>query len=750
MLVTLVKIGLCGLTSYMFLKRHTQGKVKDGLLLILSTAYALNGYNMAYMANIMWLDAVYFAPLVCMGIDKLVREGKIGTYIVTMALTIIFGYYTGCMVGIFSAIYFMWLFIKENKSLKEMKENKKKFLFFFVGAILALGIASIILIPVLTDLQGTRTPIGFNTFFTSETTCSLEELLSRFWIGSYNSIDQFSEGLPNLYTSIFVITLVFLYFTNREVSKRSKIITGITIGILIITHIFHIANTIMHGFNPPANFPYRFSFMFILFLIIVSTESLIKLLKKIDTKQIGLAIGVSGLLGIFLIIRSQITISQFGVTILFFAIYIILFVNRQIKGFNILMYIILCLELILNTHNIILQTEYESRTETLKEIETVQEIVDQAKEKQDDGYRLEKTFSTYDVDPMLYGYNGITHYSSNTKIRTLAQYEMFGYPIDWLMIKYNRGNTVFADSFYNIKYIIDEKDNLYTNYPIIQEVNGYLIRENKNTFPFSYLVNEEIKDFNVKNKNAFENQNEIYQVIANTDEKILEEIKIENENLINVNKNEEVSEIFDFYQQIDLNKEASINYTFSSPGEGPIYMVLEKAGRRGITIVVNGNEVEKDAYIEYKSGVYKLGDFSKNEKIEVKLKLKNRIMAYKEACFYQEDISKVEELKNSLVPMQITEFKNTKIKGNINVTEENATLYLGVPYEEGWTVKVNGKKVETQKVLYDQMVIDLSRGDHEIEMIYFPRNTIIRKIVSMFTILITIILIRKQKKKEKE
>ena len=122
------------------------------------------------------------------------------------------------------------------------------------------------------------------------------------------------------------------------------------------------------------------------------------------------------------------------------------------------------------------------------------------------------------------------------------------------------------------------------------------------------------------------------------------------------------------------------------------------------------------------TGSYLLGNYEAGEEIEVKIVLKEDLMLYHSVAFYQEDVSKTETLKQKLQPMQIQEFQNGKVKGTIEVGEENALLYLGVPYNKGWTVKVDGEKVETICVLEDQMVIDLTKGTHEIEMTFFPRG----------------------------
>ena len=55
-------------------------------------------------------------------------------------------------------------------------------------------------------------------------------------------------------------------------------------------------------------------------------------------------------------------------------------------------------------------------------------------------------------------------------------------------------------------------------------------------------------------------------------------------------------------------------------------------------------------------------------------------------------------------------------------TEAGGTLFLSIPYDEGWSITVDGEK-KTAKKLFDAfMGIELSPGSHVIEMHYMPQG----------------------------
>ena len=89
--LVILRIGLMGLTFSIYL-RKVFGK-EDPAALLFSTAYALSGYLAAYNWNVMWLDCLILLPLILLGAERLVREGKWVMYTVTLGLCILTNYY---------------------------------------------------------------------------------------------------------------------------------------------------------------------------------------------------------------------------------------------------------------------------------------------------------------------------------------------------------------------------------------------------------------------------------------------------------------------------------------------------------------------------------------------------------------------------------------------------------------------------------------------------------------------------------
>ena len=118
-LATWVKLSLAGLFFFWFIRERFSLIGKDGKYhvptvvpaLVFSTAYAFSGFVAAYSWNIMWMDSIALAPLVVMGLEKLVKKNQPAWYYVALAASILCNYYISIMLCIFLVLYFMLLFL---------------------------------------------------------------------------------------------------------------------------------------------------------------------------------------------------------------------------------------------------------------------------------------------------------------------------------------------------------------------------------------------------------------------------------------------------------------------------------------------------------------------------------------------------------------------------------------------------------------------------------------------------------------
>ena len=91
----------------------------------------------------------------------------------------------------------------------------------------------------------------------------------------------------------------------------------------------------------------------------------------------------------------------------------------------------------------------------------------------------------------------------------------------------------------------------------------------------------------------------------------------------------------------------------------------------------------------------------------------------KNAEFYYVDLDVLEGVTNRISTGSVHEaiMKNGKITC-ITEGEEGEYLFLSVPYDEGWEIKVNGKQTEPELFGDCLINIPLKNGENRIEMTY--------------------------------
>ena len=77
----------------------------------------------------------------------------------------------------------------------------------------------------------------------------------------------------------------------------------------------------------------------------------------------------------------------------------------------------------------------------------------------------------------------------------------------------------------------------------------------------------------------------------------------------------------------------------------------------------------------------------------------------------------IDSLKDA--QLQVEKFNDRYIKGTVTASE-GEVLFTSIPYQDGWTVKVDGKKVEPVEVVKAMIGVELTPGTHTVTFSYTP------------------------------
>lgn len=695
LLLVLLKISLCGLTMYIYLNYN----LKNKYTLLFSTAYALSSYIIVNYFQIMWLDVCFLAPILLLGIDKIIKEKKYLLYGITLFLSILFNYYMGYMCCIFSVLYFIYKYLLSEK--KDTKMIKR----FVIISILAGLMTFFLHLPHLLELIDINRVSNKNYWFNF----NIIEVLSKFFIGNKATVNN--EFYPHLYIGLFNIILLFFYFVNKNISKREKTLSLIFLLILLLSIVIVPLNNFWHAFSYPIGFNFRYMFLFNIFIISICLKSF-ENLEFIDKKWYYVIFLIMLILSILIMFRRDLDYLYIFISLVLILIYLLVFQVRN-KDTKILFSILVIAELFFNSYIFLdgyhltkryyIDGRFEEKEKTINSINN------------DSFYRMEFQKKFAFNDPLNYGYYGVTGWLSSSNVN-YDFYDRFGY--------YTTNNTAFynhflvLDSLFGIKY-----------YETIYELPYYnLIRNNKisvfddvlygisyydsnlyqNPYALSlgYMVDSNIKN-SFECENAFECQNELLKKMTGLDENVYKENKVSNEIVITDN--------LDFYILVDDEVELDKIVDFC----------VDKVGCYELNATSNRSFFIKNTF--------DVGD---------KLKVGTNADVYMAYFDINNFIDHYNVLKNN--QLNITSFKENHIKGNINV-KDNKTLFLSINYDADFKILVDGKETNYYKVLDNFIGLDLSEGYHDIEIKYEVKGFKLGLIISLISSILFIIFIRRWK-----
>ena len=80
--------------------------------------------------------------------------------------------------------------------------------------------------------------------------------------------------------------------------------------------------------------------------------------------------------------------------------------------------------------------------------------------------------------------------------------------------------------------------------------------------------------------------------------------------------------------------------------------------------------------------------------------------------------------------------------------KEGQILYTSIPYDKGWTVKVDGKEAKIIPLFDGALIgLDLDEGEHTLEFTYEAEGLRLGAVISAVGILICLVLVIYERKK---
>lgn len=741
LLITLLKVALAGLSFAVFTRYTLQ---RTGVFaLTFSCAYAMSGYIVAYASNIMWLDGAAFLPFVLLGVEKLLRENKYGTFFVSLIYIFFTSYYIAYMIGIFAFLYFTCSWFA---SSDDLRAYGKKLLRFIATAALAAGCCAFLLLPAFFGLRNGQSEMwNIDINFTLER--SFVRIASRLLPGVYDSLTD--SGYPNIYCTIPAVMLCLCYFFHHGIARREKLLFGGLLGFLLFSFSCNFFYLAWHAFEPPTWFPARFSFLFSFLILWFAMRA--------ADKQNGLttaAIANSGILLLALVLEVS-TQGYHNISIQCLVIATVLIIAYGALGIMAqkyprtpwivpLMLIMVCAELWGNAYTIELGLDdefyYKTRNDYYSYRNTLTPALEQLAENDDSVYRTEVMQLRNANGGMALGYNGISHYSTTTDQNLNTFLRLLGYNKGTINELRFSVSTPLTNGLLGIKYVLSQ-DDMGEGYQLTEQVNTVGIYENEYSFPLAYWA-PTLPETVTQTVDSFALQNEL-----------LEKLSLSEDVFIPINDVQEKLLYIDFEDcgnyllYTPQNSSATIEYTIQNPEGKPAYAYFPVWNNHfsSASIYVNGEYRWND--LRYRSNaIIPLGT---NKEITVTIDLDDDAAHLLGTYFYflDEDAATAAREQTNTNAMQFTVFEDTEVAGEFTAPQDGY-LVTTFPLDDGWTVAIDGKKADTTSFAGVFMAVPVSAGTHTVAMHYMPSGFVAGWIISILSIGASIVYWQKSSKRK--
>lgn len=721
---------------------------------IFSTCYAMMGFMMAYINCIHYFFSIMLLPLIILGLYKIMTSRKLSIlYVVCVAASIVSCYYIGYMILIFTAVFFVCMLFSDAIPYIDLKDRLKTAWVVLYSTILGVGISAFSLIAVLVSLRGQKSS-GIDLSFVR--TFNILEFFSGLYIGSFRG--NISDGLPIIYSGVVPGIFLFLYFANSKVKIREKIFVFIPFCFMILGFWIDALNVAWHGFAHPIGFPYRNSFLFSFLVIFFGYKGFVEIKDGFKKCTANIIVVLFVLYSIYLIkIGSNYVgadqIMHTAISICFTLICVVAMneKNRYIVP-SLAGFLILSLGELLYNGSESVDAYFTDKTSDYSSIETYTDFVDTTGElvsyvkKNDDSfYRMDKLFRRTHNDPMMFSYNGLSHFSSceTEQAKTFMGRLGFRNNDNWAF--YGAASTSFSDSLMGLKYLLSQYDETSKPYNRYYRTEDYFIYKNPYALPLGFGMKKKVKNLDMTEEDPFELQNDMASAFTGTKFVIYRPVKHVDVNAYNVIINDKI------FKRIDASDDAYVEYVLNITGDDFIYMFFSAPELQNARLFINGDD--KGPYFNmYDWSVRECGHFKPGDKVSVRLYLDEDEIEIDNAYFYYEsaDVLKMwyKEAKQSTC--HINKLTSSHLKAEVNMAQGEDLLVFSIPYEKDWTVTVDGKKVTPIKVMDALLAVKITSGEHEIDLNYFPIGLKIGLPISIISVLILIGICYVGKRKSKK
>jgi len=210
------------------------------------------------------------------------------------------------------------------------------------------------------------------------------------------------------------------------------------------------------------------------------------------------------------------------------------------------------------------------------------------------------------------------------------------------------------------------------------------------------------------------------------------------------------SEVKVWAKRIDSTKPGTITYHLI-PQSSEDYWVsipqkLSHTNKNKVRILLNGNNYEFQDKFQQTQFI-QIAHNSVGKSIELTIEIDTddeyNLSGLRLARSNSTLVDRIIE-ERQLQGLKVTHWDDRHIQGTVSITDDSTWMMTSIPYEKGWTVRVDGQVVKTIKVWDSLLAFAVTPGEHTVEITYIPEGFMAGLLISILSICIYVLAIYKK------
>lgn len=674
--ISALKLGCIHISSAWYVQKRF-GLSKPATFL-LSASFTFCSWTVSNLRNPLWIDCLILLPVCAYGCYELIRRQRMARLVIATALNVMFCWYTAYISILFLCIFVLVEFVdyvaEEGFSWKLMLDRALR----FAGAIaLGLLLSAWTFLPTILAMSKGGPVLALGPLLKTSLKSLIRGFLPGMWVND--------DSTPQFYCGVIMMLLAVSLLFNRAVSIKTRIATLVVTIILIASSVLSPLEYIWCGMRVPNGFYSRTAFLLSFFALWTAGYAL-QALK--DHPKLHRAFRPAVILPLLALTAIELFANAHSVW------------NQLYVGYS------------ENNNSVYVATA----TSTVKAI-------------QDDDptpfYRIDRTTTRADSaalnEGLALGYDQLSSYSSANNSQAIALLNSLGYSsVGEFSTRYAEP-ILAVDALLGVKYAIVEQ--APARYVAISEPGdtASAVYENPYALNLGIAASKGIQNCTLEGENPFEMQNDMYSKILGHNVELYTEI--------NATKTADSQDA----------KQWSVTVPAGSIG----YLYINKDANAGsywpVALTIDQRTINNEAW-RFDNNIRQIADASDAPSPHtVSLEVAESYIDMpqdNEPVFYALNLEVFEQIIDELKTSEFVPavFEDGKVEGKYTA-ENDCNLLLSVPYDDGWSVTINGAAAELTPAADKGMsCLRVQKGTNKIVMIYKTPGAFAGLAVSLATV----------------